>query len=308
MVGFKFASGDLVATSTGLTCTTANFVTMGIKVGQWLKIGGTGASNQFATAANNDFARVTAVSANAITLDNRPTGWGADTGTGKTVKLWFGDTIKNGTTQRFFTIEKGFLDVNQFFVYRGMVPSAMSLALNAQQIVTGSFDFMGTTHTASGSALSGSPAAASSESIVSAMANVARIAEAGSALGPNNYVQSMTLQVQNNPRAQTAVGLLGLIGIGTGRNDVTGTMNCYFSDRTQYDKYLSGTPTNVNFRLVDALTSRATIFTAPNVEFETGSVVAGQGNADLFGNFTWRSKFDSLTNAQLTVDRFPYYE
>jgi hypothetical protein len=49
------------------------------------------------------------IAAAKLTLDNLPTGWTTDAGTSQTVKVWFGDQLKNGTTQFGQTIERGFL-------------------------------------------------------------------------------------------------------------------------------------------------------------------------------------------------------
>lgn len=306
VVGFKFASGDLVATASGLTCTTANFLNIGLTVGRWIKIGGTGAAFGFATTANNGFARITAVTANAITLDNLPVGYGVDAGTGKTVKIWFGDTLINGVTKRSFTVEKGFLDLGIYMAYKGMVVSQLSLSLNAQQIVTGGMSFLGTTATSGGATL-GAPVAASNEDILSSMASVARLAEAGASLAPTSFAQAMTLQINNNLRAQSGIGQLGLIGIGAGRCDVSGSLNTYFQTSAQYDKYIAGTPTNLNFRTFTP-GGCALIATLPNVEFESGGPTAPGGNQDVFAQFAFRAKFDPLTNSQLAFDRFAYYE
>lgn len=305
VVGYQFASGDLAATSTGLSCTAGDFTTIGVAVGKWIKIGGSATGEKFATAAVNVWARVTAVAAKALTLDNLPTGWTTDAGTGKTVDLWFGDSLKNGTTVRSFTIEKGFLDVTQYMVYKGMVPGQMSLSLSAQNIMTGAFNFLGTTHTASGTSL-GTPVAATTEDVMSSMANVGRMAEGGVVLGPTNYAQSMTVQIQNNLRAQSAIGVLGLVGVGTGRCDVSGNLTCYFSDRTQYDKYLAGTASSFNFRTYAG--SRAFICSIPSLEFESGTVTAGAGNQDVMAQFGWRAKLDPTTSSEIMFNRIPYFE
>ncbi len=305
VVGFQFGSGDVAATSTGLSCTAGDFTTIGLSVGKWIKVGGSATGEKFATPENNGWVRVTAIAAKALTLDNLPTGWSVDSGTGKTIDLWYGDTLKNGTTVRSFTVEKGFLDVTQYFAYKGMVPGQMSLSLSAQNIMTGAFNFLGTTHTAGASSL-GTPVAASVEDVMSSMANVGRMAEGGTVLGPTNYAQSMTVQVQNNLRAQSAIGLLGLVGIGTGRCDVSGNLTCYFSDRTQYDKYLNGTASSFNFRTFAG--SRAFIATIPSMEFESGTVTASAGNQDVMAQFGWRAKLDTVTNAEILFDRVPYFE
>jgi hypothetical protein len=94
VVGFEGASGDVTATATGLGSTALDFTTLGLSAGQWIKIGGGSAGTEFANVpANNNFARISAVAANALTLDNRPSGWGVDNGAGKTIRIWAGDIV-----------------------------------------------------------------------------------------------------------------------------------------------------------------------------------------------------------------------
>lgn len=313
-VGFVGASADITATADGLASTATNFVTLGVTVGMWLKVGGSAAGDKFATAALNDWIRVSAVTATAITADNKPAGWTTDAGTGKTIKIWFGDVIKNGVTRRSFTIEKGLVDITQYFQYKGMIVGQMALSLDAQQFVTGSFSYLGMTHASSGTPLSGSPFAASLEDVLSAMANVGRIAEAGSSILSSNPIRQLTLQVQNNLRPQSAIGQVGLVGVGSGRCDVTGSINCYFNDRTQYDKYIAGTSTSINYRMVapsntlNSLPARALICTLPNIEFESGSIPVPQGNTDVMVNLGYRAKYDPTTNSQVMFQRCAYYE
>ena len=131
VVGFQGAAGDITATATGFGSTLLNFTTLGLSVGQWIKIGGTAAGDQFATAVLNDWARITVIAASALTLDNRPTGWTTDAGAAKTIKVWFGDRISNGATQRSWTIEKGFKgQVTPYYLpFTGMIPGEMKMTI-----------------------------------------------------------------------------------------------------------------------------------------------------------------------------------
>ena len=121
-VGVMGASGDITATSTGLGSTTLDFTTLGLAIGQWIKIGGSGTAFRFATAADNDWVRVTAIAATALTCDNLPAGWATDAGTSVTLKIWYGDEIKNGVLERSLTVERGYLGqtVPTYIVERGM--------------------------------------------------------------------------------------------------------------------------------------------------------------------------------------------
>ncbi|RVQ00694.1 phage tail tube protein, partial [Sinorhizobium meliloti] len=56
VVGFEGGAGDIAAVVDGLTATTLNFMTLGLAVGQWVKIGGAGAAYRFAVEALNGWA------------------------------------------------------------------------------------------------------------------------------------------------------------------------------------------------------------------------------------------------------------
>ncbi len=111
VVGFMGTAGDINATASGISSTTLDFTTVAALVpGKWLKLGGAGSGNRFVTAALNTWVRLTKVAAHALTFDNLPSGWAIETGTGLTIKVWFGDYIRNGVTATSGTVERGFLD------------------------------------------------------------------------------------------------------------------------------------------------------------------------------------------------------
>lgn len=99
VVGYQGASADLTISATGLASTTVDFTTLGLQ--QWSAIwvgGGTAAAPGafgFATANNRGLARMTSISAHAITTDRQTQAWSTDTGTGKTIQLFFGPWARN---------------------------------------------------------------------------------------------------------------------------------------------------------------------------------------------------------------------
>lgn len=306
-VGVQGASGDITATASGLGSTTLNWTTHGLQVGQWIKVGGATAGTQFATAANNGYARITAIAASALTLDNLPSGWGVDSGAGKTIQVFFSDVLINGVTPKSVTIEKAFLDqtVPSYLVYTGMMPGSLSLSLSSGQLGTGSLSYVGMGHSA-GTVTLGSPQAASVENVLSASASVGRIAENNAAVVSPNFIRSMTINVQNNLRTQNAVGSLSPVGVGTGRCDITGQMETYFGDLTLYNKCRNAQATSVNVRFSDAASLRALIFDLRAIEFESARVTAERGNTDVMANMGYRAKRDPTTNSQMMICRFNY--
>lgn len=310
VVGYECGAGDLVAVTSGgnrLTATTLNFTTLPLQVGQWIKIGAT-TTNKFATAGANAWARITAIAASTLNIDNA-TGFAADSGAAVSVRFWFGDYIKNSTTLSSLTIEKAYLGqvTPSYLVYKGCAPSQLQMTLDASKIITGGFTMLGMTHTAGTSSL-GTPAAASLEQVLSSSANVAKVAEFGSDIAAPSLCNQLSFSLNNNLRERRAIGSLGLVGIGTGRCEVSGNIQLYFGDLAAYNRYVAGTATSLNFRTDTGTTGRALVVTFPAVEFETAKVDTTGGNQDVWFAGSFKAKRDSTTNSEISLSRLDYFE
>jgi len=308
VVGFEGSTGDIEAEADGLSSTALDFTTLGLRVGGWIKVGGTGAGFRFATAACNGWARITAVAQHAITLDNLPTGWAADDGTGKTLRVFFGDQIKNGTTQKSLTLERGFLGqaVPSYIVQRGMVAGQGQFSFETEQKITAQVTFNGLSGQLSTTPLDVAPDAAPQEPIMAANVNVGRIAEAGAAVSSPNYVRTASITVNNNVRIRTAVGHLGGVDIASGECQVNVSLETYFGSDALLGKLLAGTVSNINLRT--AKNSRAVIFAVPRITFTDGSPSAGGKNQDVMVPLQSMASYDALTNAHIVIDRLEYWE
>lgn len=313
VVGFQGASGDITATSTGLGSTSLDFTTLGLAAGQWIKIGGTASGDKFSTAALNARARITAIAAHAITLDNRPSGWTTDAGTGKTIKVWFGDYIKNGTTTLGQTIERGFLGQGTptYIVHRGMVVNQYQISITAMQKITASATFNGMGGGESQTALDASPDAApalATYPIFAASANIGRVGEGGSALSSPNWVKSLQLTINNNQTLTNSIDSGDAVDVVGHECTVTGTMETYFGDDTLLAKYYAGTPTALNCAIAKGV--QMLVLDLPRVIYNAnGSPNAAGKNQDVTLPLGFRaSKDESLTNALITLNRFEYYE
>lgn len=308
VVGFQGASGDLVAVSDGITSTSLDFTTLGLNAGRWIKIGGTAAGDRFATAACNGWARIIAVTATKLTLDSLPSGWTTDAGTGKTLKVWFGDQLKNGTTRISHTVERGFLGqaTPTYIIQRGMVAGQAALNFTTEQVIAGSFTLMGLTGEQGTVTLDASPDAETDVPVMSANVNVGRIAESGVAVTSPNWVRSAALSFNNNLRMITAVGNVGAVDIGVGEFAVQANLETYFGSNALLTKLLAGTQGSL--LLLTTKSSQAIIVAMPRVTFTEGSPSAGQKNSDVVLPLVASASKDPLTGAHAIVDRLSYYE
>jgi len=309
VVGFQGASGDLTALADGIGSTALDLTTLGLVPGQWVKVGGTGAGFRFATEACNGWARVSgAITATKIPLDNLPTGWTTDSGTGKTLRVFFGDQIKNGVTRTSLTIERGFLAqaVPTYIAQAGMVVGQADINITTEQLITSNFTFQGLSGSQGTTSLDAAPDAATTNPIMSANVNVGRIAEAGAAVVAPNFIRSLQMQINNNLRLITAVGSIGGVDIGVGEIAINLTIETYFGSNTLLAKLLAGTVSNLNARA--SKNSQAFIWGLPRVTFTGGAPSAGAKNQDVMLSMTGMVSIDDTTNAVLIMDRVEYFE
>ena len=296
-------STKISTTSTAISVATASslnkFVTSvatdisGIVVGQWIKTSG------FAAATNNGFFQVTARGATSLTVGTSLKKVTA--GASVTVQARY---IRNGTTENSFSIERNHTDLsNVHFIYTGLVCNSMSLSLNAQNIVTGSYDFIGKAATVSASAMtSGTMVGANDNTPFNAVSNVANVLENGAAVA-SCFMQSLDFSLANNVRGLTSIGTIGNCDIGVGQVDVTGTLNAYFKDTALYTKYINGTETAISFRLTD-IDGNSYVFTFPRIKFESDKQNAGSSNQDIVENIGWRAIRHLTYGCTIQIDKF----
>lgn len=310
VVGFVGAASDITAAAAGLASTALDFTTLGLLPGMWLKIDSTTSAMGFATTANNDWVRISgAITATAIPLDNLPSGWGVDAGTGKTIRVYFGDYIQNGTTQTSFTIERGFMDQTTptYIVNTGMVVDSYDVAMTSKNKITGSVGFIGMGGSQGTVALDASVDALQTGQVMAANANVGRIAEAGSTLTSPNWAKELKFNIKNNNRALEAVDSASPVGVNSGECKVTGSINTYFGSNATLTKFYNGTVTAINSRVTK--NSQALIWQFPRVTLKGGGNPQASGkNTDVMASFDFDASKDTvLTNVQVQLDRVEFY-
>jgi hypothetical protein len=314
VVGFIGAAGDINATASGISSTALNFTTItGLVAGKWLKIGGTGAGNRFVTTALNAWVRITAVAANALTFDNLPSGWTTETGTGLTVKFWFGDYIRNGTTATSGTIEKGFMDqtVPTYIVERGLHVNTHNIDIKSQAKVTQTIDFLGMSGGQSTVTLDAVADPVTTGLVMAANANVGRVAENGSTLTSPNWANMLSMKFSNNLRTLEAIDSTSPVGIQPGDFVAGGQLGLYFGDNSLLTKLYNGTATSLSARINKTSSSapQALIWTYPTVYLRGGGNPQASGkNTDIMTTFDWQAAYNSTYGCSAQLDRLAYYE
>ena len=310
VIGFEGASADIDATATGLSSTALDFTTLGLAVGDWVKIGGTGATFRFVTAANNGWARISSISANALDFDVLPTGWSTETGTGLQIRVFTGEHLRNGTTLHSYTIEQQFQDHSPvtYNRTRGQSVDTLSYSIEAQSIVTASYGFIGRSGEINETAISGATSVSpTTTAVLNSSSNVGSIREGGTEITGPNYVLSATIEIANNLRAQNAVGFISNIGVGSGQFGVTGTLSTYFNNDDLVQKVINNERTSFDMRFTDS-DDHALIVDLPRMKFSSGSPEVSGANTDVTAEIGFQAFRHETLGYTMQLQRFHYFE
>lgn len=262
-VGFQGTSGDLTITNSGsafpvLGSTTKNLTELGLIPGEWIYIGGDAVAERFATAANNGFARVRSVTANAITLDKTQATMVTDNGATKTIRIYKGRVLKNeiGTSivRRSYTLERtlGVSEpttptLEQAQYVSGAVPNEFTLNMATADKIVCDLAFIGINSSTIDEVVSGA------NTLLSKLPSVVRVPVVESdafntssdfsrirlaAVSSTNafpaplftYSEEATITINNNNSPNNALGVLGAFEVTAGTFEVGGSITAYFGD------------------------------------------------------------------------------
>ncbi len=271
-----------------------DFVADGIVVGQWIEVRG------YVDDTINGYYRVLTVTTSTITTANDID---ASESSGPTVTMG-GSMLRNGVVERSFSIQKELEDLTppSFFLFNGCRMGQLQLNFETGSILTAIFSVMGLGAVVNTVGESGqTEVPAPTEDVMNAVSNVLQI-EFDDVV-TTAFFNTLNLNINNNLRAQDAIGSLPHVGIAYSRLEVTGDIELYFPDNAEYTKYLNATAFSISFRVEDSA-GNAYIFTLPRSKYETGEVVAGGLDQDVFQRSTIRAIRDPITDAMVQVDKF----
>lgn len=312
--GFAGASGDITATSTGLGSTALDFTTMtNLVVGGWIKIGGTATGTRFATAGLNTWARVTAISANAVTLDNLPTGWTTDAGTGKTIWVFTSEIINigDGSTKQTLFLQKkipvtgGF----RYFMQYGLHARLAQVNTDARGRMTARFEYQGIR----GEMLSSPPVASPTvprkrRPMVSGRSFI-RLHEGGGAFASTISIPQINFALTNQLVPVPAAHLLGYEDIEPAEGVATFNGNLNFRTDALYQKHRGVTETSMSAVLMQD--NNAYVIEAPTGYLTVADLQLAGPNQIISMPFTFQAHANegALTaNKQYAWHRFRYVE
>lgn len=115
-------------------------------------------------------------------------------------------------------------------------------------------------------------------------------------------IKSMSMELNNNLRGQEAVGYLGYIGIALGRLEITGNIELYFENASEYQTFLDNDDFKFSF-VVQDVDGNSYKFIFPRVKYEEGTILSGGLDQDLMVTGKWRALADEFTDCMIEIER-----
>ena len=289
-VGYQFASGDATMTVTSgvatLGATAKDLTTLGLNVGEWIFIGGDAAGSFFGTCPTG-YARILSISATAIVFDKVTAAFVTDTGSGKTIRIFFGKFLKNEQNSaniitRLYQLERQLGNDGsgiQSEYIRGAVVNEVGLTIPQGDKITADFNFVATDgeyRTGSQGVKSGTRVADLNEKAFNSSSHVYRfkmnIIDA-TTLQPSAlfaYILSGSLSIKNNASLSKAVGVTGGFDINVGSLDVSGELNPYFTNTSAISSIRNNPDVTIDLILTQS--NAGLILDLPLISLSTGAI------------------------------------
>lgn len=214
---------------------------------------------------------------------------------------WTTNVLKVGSTKRSFSVEKQFLDINQYIRFTGMRVGAMALNFQFGQVSTGSFTLAGAGTTAAGTAATGTTTAATTTSVMSG-GDVADVKVNG--VTTTLLFRTINLTVDNTLRPIQALGQVAPSNQAYGRATITGTVEAYFDDLSLYNPLINSTSISLAWDAEDVAGNMYTIL-LPKIKFSSGTPQTPGVDQDVVQSLGFTALFDTTTATSLQITRTP---
>lgn len=210
---------------------------------------------------------------------------------------WSTNVLKVGTTQKFMTLERRFVDISEYQPFTGCTINSMSLSAQPNGMITGNFGVLG---------LGGMTPASATVATTSTAATgnepfdgfTGTITEGGSSAN----VTALELTITNNGALPYKIGSDTAPGINYGTFQASGTVTAFFETEALVNKFLAETESALVVEFL-GLTGGDLEFDFPALKY-TGSSIT-EADEGLLVQMPFEAYYDSGDATTLTITRTP---
>lgn len=212
---------------------------------------------------------------------------------------WSTNTLKVGSTPKYFSIEDAANDIAQYRVFTGMSVSSMSVSIAPNQMVATTFSMIGKDMTISQTGKTVDDATIAQP--FDAYSGDVNIGDVGGATA-SAIVTSIDFSIDNAMAPTFVVGDDATPFLETGMATVEGTFTAYFEDDALIDRFINETETALNVSVDDPTGTNAYTFTFPKIKIN-GADVPVDGQTSRIITLPFVALYDSTSGTNIQIDR-----
>ncbi len=214
-----------------------------------------------------------------------------------------GSMIRNGKFYQPFFIERGHLDVSEYFKFLGMACNILNLNFADQSDVLGSYQFVGLTSQVDKTPETGATyLPLTTNPVFSTATNIKSVMIDG-VPQEGCFVKEMDLVLDNKVTPKTGLGVLGACETKAHRLSASGKITMFFEDSAMYKRLLNGTPFRLDIDVLD-VNGKGYSFAVPRAQLDTDKINVTGVDDDVLDNASFVGTADPVTNCMVQVDRF----
>lgn len=217
---------------------------------------------------------------------------------------WSTNTLKVGVTPKYFSIEHGSLDIEQFQLFRGVTVNSMNLTMSAgdSSPVQATFGLMGRDMAALyDTTIASTLTPASNNQPFDHYAGTGfRIADAGSALA-DACVTSFDMTIDRGYETRYCIGDNASKTFISGMADITGSFTAYFEDEVLMNRFINEVETALQVEA--GFGTDVMRFLLPRVKINSASAPLGGKTGAKFVECTYKALYDTVEESSLTITR-----
>lgn len=212
------------------------------------------------------------------------------------------NTLKIGTTPKYFTIEDAATDINQFRTFTGMAVSSLAVSIRPNQMVTATMSMVGKDMTVGAVSVDPTKTPAANNAPFDAYSGLLRIGNAGGALSSVATITGVDFTINNSLAPTFVVGSASTPQLEYGMAAVEGTVTAYFEDATLINRFLNETETALEVSVDDPTGASDYTFLFPRIKIN-GADVPVEGATSRIITLPFVALFDTVENTNIRLTR-----
>lgn len=217
---------------------------------------------------------------------------------------WVANVLKVGTTPKYFSIEHGSLDINQYQLYSGVTVNTLGISASAgdNAPIAATFGLIGrdlaplSTTTVADTLVP----ASNNQPFDHYAGDGIRIADTGGSLG-DVCVTSFELNIDRGYEPRYCIGDAASKTPIAGMANVSGSMTAYFENANLVNRFIN--ETNTALELQVGVGSDIMTFLLPRVKFNSANTPLSSNTGAKFVEIEFVAQYDTVEESNLVITR-----